>query len=65
MRNMFKVKNKDTRIRKVNDKVKNKETIDVVLASLLLTLNTFYFLYSVFIADFDWLISGWGFCLLF
>ena len=44
--NMFKVNNKDTRIRKVNDEVKNKDTVDVVLASLLLTLNslllTFY-----------------------
>ena len=47
---MFKVNNKDTRIRKsryVNtesDKVKNKDIVDVVLASLLLTLNTFLFL---------------------
>ena len=46
--NMFKVNNKDTRICKVNDKVKNKDTIDVVLASLLLTLNTFYFLLQCF-----------------
>ena len=46
--NMFKVKNRDTRIRKVNDKVKNKDTIDVVLASLLLTLNTFHFLLQCF-----------------
>ena len=35
---------KDTRIRKVNDKVNNKDTVDVVLVSLLLTLNTFHFL---------------------
>ena len=35
---MFKVNNKDTRIRKVNDKVRNKDTVDVVQASLLLTL---------------------------
>ena len=37
MWNMFKVNNKDSRIRDVNDKVKNKDTVDVVLASLLLT----------------------------
>ena len=30
------VNNKDTRIRKVNDKVKYKDTVDVDLASLLL-----------------------------
>ena len=48
MWNMFKVKNRDTRIRKVNNKVKNKDTIDVVLASLLLTLNTFHFLLQCF-----------------
>ena len=29
---------------KVNDKVKNKDTVDVVLPSLLLTLNIFHFL---------------------
>ena len=34
---MFKVNNKDTRIRKRSDKVKYKDTFDVVLASLLLT----------------------------
>ena len=44
MWDMFKVNNKDTRIRKVNDKVKIKDTLDVFLASLLLTLNTFHFL---------------------
>ena len=35
---MFKVNKKDIRIRKVNDKVRNKDTVDVVQASLLLTL---------------------------
>ena len=44
LQNMFKVINKDTRIRKVNDKVNNKDILDVVLVSLLLTLNTFHFL---------------------
>ena len=48
MWNMFKVNHKDTRIRKVNDKVKNKDTVDVVLASLFLTLNTFHFLLHCF-----------------
>ena len=43
---MFKVNNKDTRIRKVNDRVKNKDTVDVVLASLLLTLNALCLLES-------------------
>ena len=37
MWNMFKVNNKDTRIRKANNKVKNKDTDDVILACLLLT----------------------------
>ena len=41
---MFRVNNKDTRIRKVTDKVKNKDSVEVVLASLLLTLNTFHLL---------------------
>ena len=49
MGNMFKVNNKDTRIRKVNDKVKNKGTVDIVLASLLLTLNAFHFLLHCFL----------------
>ena len=44
MWNMFKVNNKDTRICKLNNKVKNKDTIDVVLATLLLILNTRHFL---------------------
>ena len=48
MWDMFKVNNKVTRIRKVNDKVKNKDTVDVVLASLLLTLNTCHFLLQCF-----------------
>ena len=50
---------------KVNNKVKNKNTVHVVLASLLLTLNTFNFFYSVSIVYFDLLIAGWGCCLLF
>ena len=45
---MFKVNNKDTSIRKVNDNVKNKDTVDVALASLLLTSNTFCFLLHCF-----------------
>ena len=36
--------NKDTGIRKINDKVKNKDTVKVILASLLITLNIFNFL---------------------
>ena len=42
MWNMLKVDNKDTRIRKVNNKVKNKDTIEVVLATFLLTMSTFH-----------------------
>ena len=61
---MFKVNNKDTRIRKVNDKFKNKDTFDVVLASSLLISNTFHFLFTS-IVDFDQLIDDWGCCLLF
>ena len=61
---MFKVNNKGTRIRKVNYKVNKNDTIDVVLISLLLNLNTFDFLYSVYIVVFDQLI-GWVCCLLF
>ena len=48
---MFKVNNKDIRIRKVNDKVKNKDTLDVVLAS-------FTSCYSASIVEFDQLIAG-------
>ena len=48
MWNMFKVNNKDTKIRKVNNKVKNKDTIDIILPSLLLTLNIFHFLLQCF-----------------
>ena len=54
MWNMFKVNNLDTRIYKVNDEFKNKYTIDLVLAFLLLTLNTFHFLLQCF---FYWLWS--------
>ena len=57
---MFKVNNKDTRIRKINDKVSNKDTVNVVLVSLLLTLNMFHFL-----VVFDQLIAGWSCFLLF
>ena len=44
MCDIFKVNSKDTKICKVNDQVKNKDTVDVIPASLLLTLNTFHFL---------------------
>ena len=50
---MFKVNNKDNRIRKVNDKVKNKDTVDIALVSLLLTLNTFTSCYSFSFVDFS------------
>ena len=53
---MFRVNNKDTRIRKVTDKVKNKDSVEVVLASLLLTC--FISCYKIHIADFDQLIAG-------
>ena len=43
MWHMFKVNNKDTIIRKGNDKVKNKDIAEVVPVSLVLTLNTFNF----------------------
>ena len=55
---MFKVISKDTRIRQVNDKVKNKDTAEVVLASLLLTLNLLHFLLYCYM-DFDQLIAEW------
>ena len=45
---MFKINSRDTKIRKVNDKVKNKDTVNVVVASLLSTLNTFHFLLQSF-----------------
>ena len=48
MWNMFKVNNKDTKICIVNNKVKNKDTIDIVLPSLLLTLNISHFLLQCF-----------------
>ena len=57
MWNMFKVKTTDTRIRKVNNKIKNKDTIDAVLASLLLTLNTFHFLLP-FLFCWLWSVNG-------
>ena len=39
---MFKVNNKYTRTLKVNDKVNNKDIVDVVLIFLLLTLNSLW-----------------------
>ena len=45
---MFKVNNKEISIGKVNDKVKNKDTIDVVLTTSLLTLDAFHFLLKCF-----------------
>ena len=48
VRNMFKVNNKDTRICEINNKVKNKDTADIVPACLLLTLNKFHFLLQCF-----------------
>ena len=56
--NMFKLISKDTRISQVNDKVKNKDTVEVVLASLLLALNLLHFLFCCYI-DFDQLIAEW------
>ena len=61
----FKNNNKGTRICKVNDKANKKDTIDVVLASLLLTLSTFYFLLQCFYCWLCQLIAGWGCYLLF
>ena len=58
MWNKFKVNNKDSRIRKFKDKIKNKGTIHFVLASLLLSLNALQ-CYSVSIVDFYHLIAGW------
>ena len=55
---MLKVKNKDTRIRKDNDKVNNKDSVDVVLIS-------FHLLLSVFIVDVDQVIAGCGCWMLF
>ena len=45
---MFKVNIKDTRIHKVNDKVNNKDSVDVVVVPILLTLNTFHVLLQCF-----------------
>ena len=58
MRNMFRVDNKDTRICRVNIKVKNKDTVDVVLATLLLTLRTFHFLLQCFYC-WLWSVNCW------
>ena len=58
MGNMFRVDNKDTRIRKVNIKVKNKDTVDVVLATLSLTLGTFHFLLQCFYC-WPWSVNCW------
>ena len=62
---MFKVDNTDTRIHKANKKAKNKDTDNIVLACLLLTWNMFHFLLHCFYFDFDQLITGWCYCLLF
>ena len=64
MSNMFKVNNEDTRIHKVNNRIKNKDTTAVVLAYLLLTLNTFHYLfYIVFICVYMccwlWSVNCW------
>ena len=45
---MFEVNIKDTRIRKVNARVKNKDTVDIVLVTLLSTLSTIHFLLQCF-----------------
>ena len=45
---MFKVNNKNTRTRKINNKVNNKGIVHVVLVSLLLNLNIFCFLLQCF-----------------
>ena len=58
MGNMFRVDNKDTRIRKVNIKAKNKDTVDVVLATSLLTLRTFHFLLQCFYC-WLWSVNCW------
>ena len=46
---MFKVNNKDARKRKVNNKVKNKDNVYVILASLLLTFEHISLLVTVFL----------------
>ena len=56
--NMFKVNIKGTRISKVNDKVKNKYTVDVVLVPLLLNLNTFHVLLPCFFC-WRWSVNCW------
>ena len=55
---MFKVNNKGTRIPKVNNEVNNKDTLDVVLVSLLLNLNTFHFLLQCFYC-WLWSVNCW------
>ena len=59
MWNMFKVNNKDTRMRIVNGKADNKDTVDFVLVSLLLNLTTFRFLLQYFYFWLFQLIAGW------
>ena len=44
---MFKVNNKDTRIRKVDDKVKNKDTVDVVLCLFIVNFEHISLLVTV------------------
>ena len=56
--NMFRVDNKDTRIHKVNIKVKNKDIVEVVLATLSLTLRTFHFLLQCFYC-WLWSVTCW------
>ena len=46
---MFKVNNKDTRIGKVNDKVKNKDVVDVVLTSFIVNFEHISLLVTVFL----------------
>ena len=43
------------KLRKVNDKVKNKDTADIVLTSLLLHLNTFHLLLQCFYCCLWWI----------
>ena len=47
MWNMLKVNNKDTRIRKVDDKVKNTDTVDVVLCLFIVNFEHISFLVIV------------------
>ena len=52
-----------TRIRNINGKVKNKYTVEVILAYLLLTSNTFHFLLHYFYCWLWWV--NWRLGLLF